>query len=202
MLKISKWDFNSTWTESFQMFKLDLERQRNQRSNCQCLLDHWKMKRVPEKHLFLLYGLRLSLWWRRQWHPTPVLLPGKSHGWRSLVGCTPWGRWGSDMTEWLHFRFSLSYIGEGKGNPLQCSCLENLRDGGAWWAAVYGVTQSQTRLKWFSSSKPLTVWITTNCGKFFKKREYQTTWPASWEIWMWVKKQQLELDMEQQTGSK
>ena len=50
--------------------------------------------------------------------------------------------------------------------------------------------------------KPLTVWITTNCGKFFKRCEYQTTWPASWEICMQVKKQQLELDMEQQTGSK
>jgi len=50
--------------------------------------------------------------------------------------------------------------------------------------------------------KPLTVWITTNCGKFFKRWEYQTTWPASWEICMQVKKEQLELDMEQQTGSK
>ena len=53
----------------------------------------------------------------------------------------------SDTTERLHFHFSLSCIGEGNGNPLQCSCLENLRDGGAWWAAVYGVTQSRTRLK-------------------------------------------------------
>ena len=50
-------------------------------------------------------------------------------------------------TERLHFRFSLSCIGEGNGNPLQCSCLENPRDGGAWWAAVYGVIQSRTRLK-------------------------------------------------------
>ena len=91
-------------------------------------------------------------WWRRQWHRTPVLLPGKSHGWRSLVGCSPWGRDESDMTERLHFHFSLSCIGEGKGNPLQCSCLENPRDRGDWWAAVYGVTQSQTRLKWLSSS--------------------------------------------------
>ena len=64
-----------------------------------------------------------------QRHPTPVLLPGKSHGWRSLEGCSPWGCWGSDMTEWLHFHFSLSCIGEGNGNPLQCSCLENPRDG-------------------------------------------------------------------------
>ena len=82
-----------------------------------------------------------------QWHPTPVLLPGKSHGWRSLVGCSPWGLWESDTTERLPFHFSLSCIGEGNGNPLQCSCLESPRDGGAWWAAVSGATQSWTRLK-------------------------------------------------------
>ena len=57
-----------------------------------------------------------------------------------------------DTTERLHFHFSFSCIGEGNGNPLQCSCLENPRDRGAWWAAVYGVTQSQTRLKRLSSS--------------------------------------------------
>ena len=90
-------------------------------------------------------------WRRRQWHPTPVLLPGKSHGQRSLVGCSPWGRWESDTTERLHFHFSLSCIGEGNGNPLQCSCLENPRDGGAWWAAVHRVAQSWTRLKQLSS---------------------------------------------------
>ena len=84
--------------------------------------------------------------------PTPVLLPGKSHGWRSLVGCSPWGRWGSDTTERLHFHFSPSFTGEGNGNPLQCSCLENPRDRGVWWVAVYGVSQSRTRLKWLSSS--------------------------------------------------
>ena len=89
---------------------------------------------------------------RRQWHPTPVLLPGKSHGWRSLVGCIPWGRYESDMTERLPFHFSLSCIGEGNGNPLQCSCLENPRDGGAWWAAISGVAQSLTWLKWLNSS--------------------------------------------------
>ena len=89
---------------------------------------------------------------RRQWHPTPVLVPGKSHGRRSLVGCSPWGREESDTTEQLHFHFSLSCIGEGNGNPLQCSCLENPRDGRAWWAAVSGVSQSQTRLKRLSSS--------------------------------------------------
>ena len=84
---------------------------------------------------------------RRQWHPTPVFLPGKSHGQRSLVGCSPWGREELDTTERLHFHFSPSCIGEGNGNPLQCSCLENPRDGGAWWATAYGVAQSRTRLK-------------------------------------------------------
>ena len=81
---------------------------------------------------------------RRQWHPTPVLLPGKSHGCRSLVGCSPWGCEESDTTERLHFHFSLSCTGERNGNPPQCSCLENPRDGGAWWAAIYGVAQSRT----------------------------------------------------------
>ena len=89
---------------------------------------------------------------RRQWHPTLVLLPGEFHGRRRLVGCSPWGRGRSDTTERLHFHFSLSCIGEGNGNPLQCSCLENPRDGGAWWAAVRGVAQSRTRLKRRSSS--------------------------------------------------
>ena len=103
--------------------------------------------------LSALAFLFLTAWfWRRQRHPTPVLLPGKSHGWRSLVGCSPWGREELDTTEPLHFHFSLSCIGEGNGIPLQCSCLENPRDGGAWWAAVYGVTQSRTRLKRLSSS--------------------------------------------------
>ena len=94
---------------------------------------------------------------------SPVLLPGKSHGQWSLVGCSPWGRWGSDMAEQLHFHFSLSCIGEGNGNPLQCSCLENPRDEGAWWAAVSGVAQSQTRLTWLSSSSSRStlkiIWI-------------------------------------------
>ena len=91
---------------------------------------------------------------RRQWQPTPVLLPWKSHGWRSLVGYSPWGREKSDTTEQLHFLFSLLRVGEGNGNPLH-SCLENPRDRGAWWAAIYGVAQSRTRLTWFSSSSPL-----------------------------------------------
>ena len=72
----------------------------------------------------------------------------------------------SDMTERLHFHFSLSCTGEGSGNPLQCSCLENPRDRGAWWAAVYGVSQSRTRLKWLSSSS-IREWV--------------------WALWGWAK---------------
>ena len=63
------------------------------------------------------------------------------------IGCSPWGHQESDTTERIHFHFSLSCIGEGNGNPLQCSYLKNSRDGGVWWASVYGVAQSGTRLK-------------------------------------------------------
>ena len=101
---------------------------------------------------YLLGKCKITTTWRRQWQATLVLLPGKSHGQRSLVGCSPWGCYESDVTERLHFHFSLSCIGEGNGNPLQCSCLENPRDGGAWWAAIYGAAQSWTRLKQLSSS--------------------------------------------------
>ena len=111
----------------------------------------------------------LLMFWRRQWHPTPVLLPWKSHGQRSLEGCSPWGRWGSDTTERLHFHFSLSCTGDNNGNPLQCSCLENPRDGGTWWAAVYGVAQSQTRLKRLSSTYVLVILSGFSC--ILKKRK-------------------------------
>ena len=80
-----------------------------------------------------------SLTWRIPWTEEPV-------------GCSPWGRSELDTTERLHFHFSLSCTGEGNDNPLQCSCLENPRDGGACWAAVYGVAQSRTRLSSSSSS--------------------------------------------------
>ena len=119
----------------------------------------------------------MRLIWRRQWHPTPVLLPGKPHGRRSLVGCSPWGCQESDMTEQLHFHFSLSCIGEGNGNPLQCSWLESPRDWGAWWAAVFGVAPSRTRLKQLSSSSSsssilssmvaVSVYIPTNSARVF-----------------------------------
>ena len=114
---------------------------------------------------------------RRQWQAIPVLLPRKSHGWRTLVGCSPWGYYESDATEWLHFHFSLSRSGEGDGNPLRCSCLENPRDGGAWWAAVYGVAQSRTRLKRLSRSSSratpqdslMNIWEMWFCGLFCMK---------------------------------
>ena len=122
------------------------------------------MQQVFIKHL-------LCARWRRQWHPTPVLLPGKSHGRRSLVGCSPWGREESDTTELLRFHFSLSCIGEGNGNPLQCSCLENPRDQGAWWAAVYGVTQSRTQLKQLSSSSSSMCQILSQMQKIQTKNK-------------------------------
>ena len=100
---------------------------------------------------------------RRQWHPTPVLLPGKSHGRKSLVGCSPWGHEESDTTERLHFHFPLSCIGEGNGNPLLCSCLENPKDGSDCWAAVYGVAQSRTRLKRLGSSSSMQLIPLLSC---------------------------------------
>ena len=106
----------------------------------------------------VLYTVVVTIWQRRHWWPTPVLLPRKSHGQRSLIGCSPWGRWESDRTEWLHFHFSLLCIGEGNGNPTQCSCLENPRDWGAWWALIYVVAQNHTRLIRISTSSSSTIW--------------------------------------------
>ena len=125
---------------------------------------------------------------RRQWHSTPLLLSGKSHGWRSLLGCSPWGHGESDMTERLHFHFSLSFIGEGNGNPLQCSCLVNPRAGGAWWAAVYGVTQSRTQLKRLSSSSSSSSsreWVTIklqepNSGYSERSERWGTSLAVQW----------------------
>ena len=97
-------------------------------------------------------SLFIFMHWRRKWQPTPVFLPGESQGRGSLVGCRLWGCTEWDTTERLHFHFSLSCFGEGNCNPLQCSFLENPRDGGAWWTAVSGVAQSGTWLKRLSSS--------------------------------------------------
>ena len=98
-------------------------------------------------HIYIYTYTYTYIYRRRQWHPTPVLLPGESHGRRSLAGGSPWGCTESDTNERLHFHISHSCTEDGNGNPLQCSCLENPRDRGAWWAAVYGVAQSRTRLK-------------------------------------------------------
>ena len=96
--------------------------------------------------------------WRRKWQPTPEFLPGEPQGQGSLVGCRLWDHTESDTTEWLHFQFSLSCIGEGYGNPLQYSCLESSMDRGVWWATVHGVTKSRTRLKQLSTHT-CTPWI-------------------------------------------
>ena len=125
-----------------------------------------------------LYSLQPDMekvWWQ-QWHPTPVLLPGESHRWRSLVGCSPWGCYESDTTDWPHFHFSLSCLGEGNDNPLQYSCLENPRNGGDWWAAVYGVIQSRTRLKRLNSGMEKLYTVSKN-----KTRSW--LWLRSWTLY-------------------
>ena len=139
---------------------------------------------------------RLELCRRRQWQPTPVLLPGKSNGQRSLVGYSPWGQEESDTTEWLHFHFSLSSTGKGNGNPLQCSCLENPRDGGAWWAAVYGVAQSRTRLKRLSSSSMKFSNFTKGrwCGKETMYNHHEWGMMYSLNIWVKIKKSNMLAD--------
>ena len=92
-------------------------------------------------------SLSTFMHWRRKWQPTPVFLPGEFQGQGSLKAAV------HGVTEGPHNWITLlSCIGEGNGNPLQCSCLENSRDRGAWWAAVYGVAQSRTWLKRLSSS--------------------------------------------------
>ena len=116
-----------------------------------------------------------SVSWRRQWHPIPVLLPGKSHGRRSLVACRPWGREESDLTERLHFHFSLLCIGEGNGNPLQHSCLENPRDG---------VAQSRTRLKWLSSSIQL-AWCSQGAPCWWNLCHY-FVWLSEIPLYRWA----------------
>ena len=90
---------------------------------------------------------RLWASWRRRWHPTPVLLPGKSHGRRSLVGCSPWGRSESDITERLHF-----HALEKEMTTHSSVLAWRIPGTEAWWEAIYGVAQSWTRLKRLSSS--------------------------------------------------
>ena len=120
-----------------------------------CLLVLFMVSFTVQKLLSLIrshfkhFYLHCSRRWIREGNGNPLQYSclEKSHGPRSRVGCSPWVREESDTTERLHFHFSLSCFGEGDGKQLQCSCLENPRDGGAWRVAVYGVAQSQTRLK-------------------------------------------------------
>ena len=107
----------------------------------------------------------------------------------ALVVYSPWGLEQSGTTEQLHFHFSLLCIGEGNGTPLQCSCLENPRDGGAWWAAIYGVAQSRTRLKRLSSSSNIRHWLIELfhfliCFEFQLTAEWLTlsSWPTSYLV--------------------
>ena len=116
---------------------------------------HFSFLTAPGKHILLSISVSLTPLGTSQekaMAPHSSTLAWRIPCRRSLVGCSPWGRGESDTTERLRFDFSLSCTGEGNGNPLQYSCLENPRDGGAWWAAVSGVAQSQTRLKQLSSS--------------------------------------------------
>ena len=102
----------------------------------------------------LLYLICLSIYlpWEKAMAPNSSTLAWKIPWTEELGGLQSMGSLRVGTTEQLHFHFSLSCIGEGNGNPLQCSCLENPSDGGAWWAAVYGVAQSRTQLKRLSSS--------------------------------------------------
>ena len=127
----------------------------------------------------------------------PSVLAWRIPGMGEPGGCSSWGRWGSDAIEQLHFHFSLSCIGEGNGNPLQCSCLENPRDRGAWWAAVYRVAQSRPRLKRLSSSKNFLQFVVLHTVKGFSivnEAEVDVFWkqlcflydPIKWTIWFLV----------------
>ena len=99
----------------------------------------------PHKNLTIAHLTKIVFFFFSSFNGCPGLVDLRQHS------CSPWGGKESDTTERLHFYFSLLCIG-GNGNPLQCSCLDNPKDSGAWWAAVYGVAQSWTRLKRLSSS--------------------------------------------------
>ena len=138
----------------------------------------WTWRREAGSVHYWIYALEILAYdqWRRKWHPTPVLLPGESHGRRSLVGCSPWGRKESDKTEWLHFHFSLSCIGEGNGKPLLPG--ESQGRGSLVGCRLKGVAQSWTRLKRLSSSS---LWPRTQGVSFWPKLfSYTFGFGGSW----------------------
>ena len=138
--------------------------------------------------------------WRRKWQSTPVFLPGKSHGQRSLAGYSPWGcrRVGHNLgfSNMWTVNFEMFKLVLGKAEEpdikLSTSAGSSKKQEGSRKTSISAL---------LTMPKPLTVWIPINCGKFWKRWEYKT-WLASWETYMQVRKQQLELDMEQQTGCK
>ena len=122
-----------------------------------CDLIDWGTPGFPVLHYLLEFCSNLCLLTEKAMAPHSSTLAWKIPWTEEPGRLSPWGHEESDTTERLHFHFSLSCIGEGNGNPLQCSCLENPRDRGAWWAAVYGVAQSRTWLKWLSSSSSMSI---------------------------------------------
>ena len=127
---------------------------------------------------------------RRQWQPTPVFLPGESHGQRSLVGYSPWGRGELDTTERLHFHFSLSCTGEGNGNPLQCSCLENPRDGGAWSdSLLLSMGSHRVGHDWHdlaaAAAYPYILYLWHMTKRKFMHPEIIGFWMKSQFLWQW-----------------
>ena len=139
-----------------------------------------KSTSLLEEVTFELYLEEWGFLWQRMTRSLYYLREDMKGMWKwKDVGGTRWyygGRKESDTTERPHFHFSLSCTGEGNGNPLQCSCLENPRGGGAWWAAVYGVTQSQTWLKWLSSlaaaSRKIDLWKYSYLDNLWKSSLY------------------------------
>ena len=144
-----------------------------------------------------------KIFWRRKWQPTPVLLPGRTHGGRSLGGYSWSGHKESDMTEWLNTAQHLKILQQYENFQMYNLDLEKAKELEIKLPTSAGSWKKQESSRKISISalltmpKPLTVWITINCGKFWKRWEYQSTWPASWETYMQVRRQHLELDMEQ-----
>ena len=144
-------------------------------------------------HLIHLHLRKLLICMRRKWQPTPVFLPRECSGQRSLVGCCPWV---AQSQTWLR-RLSMHVcIGEGNGNPLQYSCLENPRDGGAWWAAVYAVTQSHDWSDLAAVAAARSYYHFLNCSGFIFCRSFPSCFlprevPLAFVVQLFAKSLQL-----------